>query len=129
MKSLSFIVCVFLCFLWLFFASPVSAIAQTSYPMITHVTPVAVQRGKTVEVTVEGQMNFAGAYKALFEGPASPARCCVQPARRWSPRNGRWSESVKLKVTVAADAAARRARVSAGVVAGRLQRRAAGRRR
>src|SRR4051794_21063671 len=42
--------------------------AQTSYPMITNVTPVAVQRGKTAEVIVEGKMNFAGVYKALFEG-------------------------------------------------------------
>src|SRR6266545_3677190 len=41
--------------------------AQTSYPMITHTTPVAVQRGKTTEVVVEGQMNFLGVYKALFE--------------------------------------------------------------
>jgi hypothetical protein len=44
------------------------AAGQTSFPMITHVHPVAVQRGKTAEVAIEGQMNFAGAYKALFEG-------------------------------------------------------------
>ena len=30
----------------------VPAAAQTSYPMITHVTPVAVQRGKSTEVLV-----------------------------------------------------------------------------
>src|SRR5262245_57802386 len=42
--------------------------AQTSYPMVTHISPVAVQRGKTTEVTVSGQMNFFGIYKALFEG-------------------------------------------------------------
>ena len=45
-----------------------TASAQTSYPMVTHVTPVAVQRGTTAEVTVEGQMNFFGAYQPLFEG-------------------------------------------------------------
>src|SRR5881397_1692828 len=33
------------------------ASAQTSFPMITHATPVAVQRGQTAEVVVEGQMN------------------------------------------------------------------------
>src|SRR5260370_4811035 len=44
------------------------AAGQTSYPMITHATPVAVQRGKTTAVTVAGQMNFFGVYKALFEG-------------------------------------------------------------
>ena len=45
-----------------------SASAQTSYPMLTHVVPVAVQRGKTAEVTVSGQMNLGGVYKALFDG-------------------------------------------------------------
>src|SRR5437016_878127 len=44
------------------------AAAQTSFPMITHTNPVAVQRGKTTEITVEGQQNFHGTYKALFEG-------------------------------------------------------------
>src|SRR5256885_1170355 len=79
------------------------ASAQTSYPMITHTSPVAVQRGKTTEVTVEGQMNFAGVYKALFEGsgisaeviPGPPPKAGTQPVAR----------SVKLKLTVAADAA------------------------
>jgi hypothetical protein len=47
---------------------PAGASAQTSYPMITHVTPVAVERGKTTTVVVSGQMNFAGTYQALFEG-------------------------------------------------------------
>src|SRR5437588_579439 len=45
-----------------------AATAQTSFPMITHATPVAVQRGKTSEITVEGQQNFFGAYEILFEG-------------------------------------------------------------
>lgn len=49
-------------FLWVGAAS-----AQTSYPMITHVTPVALERGKTTTVVVSGQQNFAGVYKALFE--------------------------------------------------------------
>ena len=52
----------------LLLATLADARGQTSYPMITHVTPVAVQRGQTTAVTVFGQMNFAGVYKALFEG-------------------------------------------------------------
>jgi hypothetical protein len=84
--------------------------AQTSYPMITHVTPVAVQRGQTAEVTVEGQMNFAGVYKALFEGSGLTAEVVATPAPK-TPRQGVNTprspqvRSVKLKVTVAADAA------------------------
>jgi hypothetical protein len=81
-----------------------SAAAQTSYPMITHVTPVAVQRGKTVEVTVEGQMNFFGVYKVLVEGEGVTAEPAAPPAQR--PANGPVPvvKSVKLKVTVADDA-------------------------
>ena len=46
----------------------VPAAAQTSFPMVTHTTPVAVQRGKTTEVVVAGRMDFRGVYKVLFEG-------------------------------------------------------------
>src|SRR5438270_7229911 len=78
--------------------------AQTSYPMVTHATPVAVQRGRTAEVTVEGQMNFFGVYKALFEGAGVTAEVVTPPARKTSvpPPTVR---SVTLKVTVAPEAA------------------------
>jgi hypothetical protein len=79
--------------------------AQTSYPMITHATPVAVQRGKTTEVVVEGQMNFAGAYKALFEGPGLSAEVLKEPAAKGKPAQNTPVHRVKLKVTAAPDAA------------------------
>ncbi len=84
-------------------ASQVSA--QTSYPMITHVTPVAVQRGTTTEVTVEGQMNFFGTYQALFEGTGIKAEVATKFPPR--PAAGPTSvvKSVKLKLTVDAAAA------------------------
>src|SRR5262249_41642612 len=72
---------------------------QTSYPMITHTTPVAVQRGKTTEVVVEGQMNFAGVYKALFEGNGITAEVVPTAAKPAAP-----VKTVKLKLTVAAAA-------------------------
>src|SRR5262249_20743967 len=59
--------------------------AQTSYPMITHTTPVAVQRGKTTEVVVAGQMNFAGVYKALFQGSGIKAEIVPQPVPKAAP--------------------------------------------
>src|SRR5437660_10955480 len=55
------------------------ASAQTSYPMITHTYPVAIQRGKTTEITVEGQMNFAGIYKVLFDRPGLTAEVLETP--------------------------------------------------
>src|SRR5450631_2543357 len=73
--------------------------AQTSFPMVTHVFPVAIQRGQTVEITVDGQMNFAGAYKALFEGVGVSAEVTSPP-----PMPGTVPKSVKMKITIAKDA-------------------------
>src|SRR5437764_15329488 len=78
-----------------------AAPAQTSFPMVTHCTPVAVQRGTAAEVTVEGQMNFAGARGWLVEGagltatvvPPPPAKDPTAPVRSATP-----------KITAAADA-------------------------
>jgi hypothetical protein len=91
-----------------------SSTAQTSYPMITHTVPVAVQRGKTTEISVEGQMDFQGVYKALFEGtgitaeilPSSPSDAS-QPAsgRKRAREQKPQTRLVKLRLTVAADAA------------------------
>lgn len=72
--------------------------AQTSYPMITHVTPVAVQRGTTTMVVVNGQMNFDGAYQTLIDGKGITAEI-VKPTQPGLTR------AVTLKLTVAADAA------------------------
>src|SRR5437870_1282505 len=79
-----------------------SSQAQTSFPMITHANPVAVQHGKTVDVSVDGQMNFAGCYKALFEGQGITAEVITPGAG--TPTPPALTKSVKLKVTVAADA-------------------------
>ena len=81
------------------------AFAQTSFPMITHVHPVAVQRGKTTEVTVEGQMNFFAAYKALFEGSGLSAEIVPQKAPPPMPPAPPLLRNTKLKITVAPDAA------------------------
>src|SRR5579884_2322609 len=78
--------------------------AQTSYPMITHTTPVAVQRGTTTEVTVEGQMDFAAVYKALFSGDGITAEVLAAPPAKATGKPA-LVRSVKLKLTVAADAA------------------------
>jgi hypothetical protein len=73
--------------------------AQTSFPMITHAYPVAVQRGATTQITVDGQMNFAGAYMVLFEGTGVTGEASSPP-----PVPGAVIKGVKMKVTVAKDA-------------------------
>src|SRR5262249_35370580 len=78
-----------------------NAHAQTSYPMITHTSPVAVQRGKTTTVTVAGQMNFFGIYKALFEGTGLTAEELPPAPAATAPKG----TARAVKVKVAADAA------------------------
>ena len=83
--------------------------AQTSFPMVTHVTPVAVQRGTSAEVTVECRTSsLAGAYKVLVEGAGVTAEVVPgkEPAKPADPKTpAPLVLSCKLKVTVAADAA------------------------
>jgi co-chaperonin GroES (HSP10) len=79
--------------------------AQTSYPMITHTVPAAVQRGKTAEVVVNGQMNFFGAYKVLFEGTGLSAEVVPGPRPSANPPQKPQVRSVTLKVTAAPDTA------------------------
>lgn len=79
-----------------------TARGQTAHPMITHAIPVAVQRGKTTPVVVHGQMNFAGAYKALFEGDGVTATV-VPPDTSKGPAPTSAS-SAALEVTVAPEA-------------------------
>jgi hypothetical protein len=81
------------------------ASAQTSFPMITHATPVALQRGKTTEVVVDGQMNFFGAYKVLFEGSGVSAEVVPEPAPKTKPPQKPRASRTKIKVTVNAEAA------------------------
>jgi hypothetical protein len=72
--------------------------------MITHVTPVAVQRGTIAEVAVEGQMNFFGTYTALFEGTGIKAEVVSKWPARPAARPAPVVKNVKLKLTVDADA-------------------------
>ena len=84
------------------------AVAQTSFPMITHVSPVAVQRGTTAEVTVECRTSsLAGAYKVLMEGTGVTAEVIPgkEPAKADPKTPAPNVLSCKLKITAAADAA------------------------
>ncbi len=87
----------------LFFASTRTE-AQTSYPMITHTFPGAVQRGKTSAVVVQGVNNLYGAYQATFEGPGISAEVVNPPAPKTPPAQKPVVNQVRLKVSVAPDA-------------------------
>jgi hypothetical protein len=76
--------------------------------MVTHVTPVAVQRGTTSEVSVDCRTStLYGSYKVLIGGAGVTAE--VVPAKNAKPTDSKGSppvvQSIKLKITVAVDAA------------------------
>ncbi|MFO0824754.1 MAG: hypothetical protein U0792_16825 [Gemmataceae bacterium] len=86
---------------------PALATAQTSFPMVTYASPVAVQRGTSVEVTVTCQASsLIGAYKVLFnEGGVSAVPVPPKETPKLDPKSAvPIIPSVTLKVTVAADA-------------------------
>src|SRR5947209_13469947 len=76
-----------------------SAPAQTSFPMVTHCTPVAVRRGTTAEITVEGQQSFADPTGWLADTPGLTAEILPPPP----PKAGGRVSGVKLKVTASGD--------------------------
>jgi hypothetical protein len=81
--------------------------AQTSFPMVTHCTPTAVQRGTTAEVVVACRTSsLAGAYRVLVEGTGVTAE--VVPGKEPAKADAKGPVSVvpqvTLKVTVAPDA-------------------------
>src|SRR5206468_1701130 len=91
---------------FLFALVPAVATAQTSFPMVTHVTPVAVERGTTADVTVECRTSsLAGAYKVMFEGSGIAAEILPpKEAPKVDPKNPVPTlSSIKLKVAVAVD--------------------------
>ena len=87
--------------------APAVAAGQNSFPMITHVTPVAVQRGTTAEVEVACRTStLHGAYKVLVEGTGVTME--VVPGKKGKAGEDKKPPVVptlKLKVTVAANAA------------------------
>ncbi|HSQ57044.1 MAG TPA: PPC domain-containing protein [Gemmata sp.] len=94
--------------LFLLLALPTLAAGQTSFPMVTHASPVALERGKTSEVTVSCRTSsLAGAYRVLFEGEGISAEPLPpKQALKINPAGGVPNlQSLQLKVTVAADAA------------------------
>jgi hypothetical protein len=73
--------------------------------MIGDAFPVAIQRGKTTEVTVEGQMNFAGVYQVLVEGAGVSAEVIGTAKAETQPRRRTPRGAVKLRWSVTPDAA------------------------
>lgn len=96
----------------LFFLLSTKAYAQTSFPMIFSTFPLAVERGKTSDVTVNADAegaNLYGAYKVMFDDSHLSAQI-VPPEKGWPPIDPKNPDkipqvrSVTMRVTVASDA-------------------------
>mgnify|MGYP002382217708 CR=1 FL=1 len=91
------------CLAFCWFVLGTTAFGQSSYPMVTHCTPVAIQRGTETEIVVDGQMNFAGIHKAIIEGKGVSAEVVgLPPAKEQTPTA---AKSTKLKFKATQDAA------------------------
>ena len=77
-------------------------LAQTSYPMLMSLKPVAAQVGQTSEHTVTSRYNLFGAYQVLVSGTGVTAE--VVPVKKSKDGKEPSLTSLKLKFTVAPDA-------------------------
>lgn len=87
--------------------SPLSALAQTSYPMVMSLKPVAVQVGTTAECEVQSRYTMLGAYQVFVSGTGVTAEAIAPEPPKDPPKPGEKPKELlklKLKFTVAADA-------------------------
>ncbi|MEE3370274.1 MAG: PPC domain-containing protein [Planctomycetota bacterium] len=76
--------------------------AQTSYPMLMSIRPVAAQQGQTSEHTVRSRYDLYGAYKVLVSGDGVQGEV-VPHAVKNGEKPGK-IESLKVRFTVSANA-------------------------
>jgi hypothetical protein len=75
--------------------------ADTFYPMVMSVTPVAVQAGQTTECVFEGRYNFYGAYQVFITGDGVSGEVdAPKPGKGQKPYVGH----IKVRFKAAADA-------------------------
>jgi hypothetical protein len=90
--------------------APAMSRAQTSYPMMLRVEPVAIQRGQTAEIAISGRENWSGAWGLLCQQPGLRGEVLkvetVQPAQTKKGGGGRRrrgaNPAVRARLEVAA---------------------------
>ena len=78
--------------------------AQTAYPMLMSLRPVAVQVGTTAEATVSSRYTMAGAYQVLISGQGVKAEVVPAEKKPDDAAKKTATEKIKIKLTAAADA-------------------------
>jgi hypothetical protein len=72
---------------------------QTAYPMLMSVKPVAVQVGKSAELTVSARYTMAGAYQVLISGEGVRGEVLPSEAKPTDPAKKATVEKTKIKMT------------------------------
>ena len=85
-------------------ALAVVARADTFYPMLMSVAPVAVQAGTTTECEVRARYNLHGAYKVFVTGDGVTGEAEPQKPDPKAPNTRRPTDKLKVHFNVAADA-------------------------
>src|SRR5690242_7579626 len=67
--------------------SPAASRADTFYPMVMSISPVAVQAGTTAECEVDARYNLAGTYRVFVTGDGVTAEAAAATER--APGRGR----------------------------------------
>ena len=80
---------------------PLTAIAQTGYPMLMSLKPVAVQAGQTAEVEFNSRYNMLGTYRVLVSGEGVSGEAIAPEVKDGAKPS---ITKLKVKITVAADA-------------------------
>ncbi len=82
---------------------PASASAQTSYPMLLSLKPVAAQTGKTSEHTLSSMHSMFGAYQVIVSGTGVTGEVLTKMEKE---KDGKAPNllSIQLKFTIAPDA-------------------------
>lgn len=86
----------------LIFCSAAVAVAQTSYPMVMSLQPVAAQVGQTSEHTVHSRYSLFGAYQVLVSGEGVTGEV-IPPTVKDGDKQPN-VQALKIQFTVAADA-------------------------
>jgi hypothetical protein len=79
--------------------------AQTAYPMLMSLRPVAIQAGSTAEVTVAARYNLYGTYAVLVSGTGVTGEVIPPETKANDSGKRPTTDKLRIRFTAAADAA------------------------
>lgn len=81
------------------------ASAQTAYPMLMSLHPVAIQTGTSAEVTIAARYNLAGAYEVLVSGEGVAGEVIPPPTKPGDEGKKTTTDKLRVRFTATPEAA------------------------